>query len=73
MISCTSDATSGECPAVIKLLRRFISDDTGATAVEYGLLVALISVAVGGVIANLGNIVLFVYNYILNNVIAASS
>ncbi len=55
------------------VVRNFIRSESGATAVEYGLLVALIGVAVGGVIANLGNIVQFVYNYVLTNVVAAAS
>ena len=33
-------------------IRRFLRDDTGATAVEYGLLVGLIAVAImGGLVA----------------------
>jgi len=67
------DATGGECPAVFTVLRNFIRSESGATAVEYGLLVALIGVAVGSVIVNLGNIVRFVYNYVLTNVVAAAS
>ncbi|HTO81503.1 MAG TPA: Flp family type IVb pilin [Methylomirabilota bacterium] len=55
------------------VLRNFIRSESGATAVEYGLLVALIGVAVGSVIVNLGNIVRFVYNYVLTNVVAAAS
>ncbi len=30
------------------MIRRFLRDDTGATAVEYGLLVGLIAVAIMG-------------------------
>ncbi|CUS55751.1 MULTISPECIES: Flp family type IVb pilin [unclassified Hyphomonas] len=34
------------------MIRRFLRDDTGATAVEYGLLVGLIAVAImGGLVA----------------------
>ena len=55
------------------VLRNFIRDESGATAVEYGLLVALIGVAVGGVISNLGNIARAIYNYVLTNVTAVAS
>ncbi|UCI10116.1 Flp family type IVb pilin [Mesorhizobium sp. B1-1-8] len=35
---------------MIKLLQRFIQDETGATAIEYGLIVAVLSLTiVGGV------------------------
>jgi len=56
----------------LELVRRFIRDETGATAVEYGILAALVSLAAGGVVAVLGNIVQLVYEYVLNNVIAVS-
>ena len=55
------------------LIRRFIRDERGATAVEYGLLAALVSVAAGSVVAILGDIVQLVYQYILNGVTTASS
>ena len=57
---------------MLELVRRFIRDETGATAVEYGILAALVSLAAGGVVAVLGNIVQLVYEYVLNNVIAVS-
>ena len=50
------------------LIRRFIRDERGATAVEYGLLAALVSVAAGSVVAILGDIVQLVYQYILDGV-----
>lgn len=37
-----------------KLVRRFIRDERGATMVEYGLLVALVAVAVIGAVTTLG-------------------
>jgi pilus assembly protein Flp/PilA len=37
-----------------KLLTRFIADETGATAIEYGLIVALISVVVISAVTTLG-------------------
>jgi len=53
---------------MITLIRRFIRDERGATAVEYGLLAALVSVAAGSVVAILGDIVQLVYQYILDGV-----
>jgi pilus assembly protein Flp/PilA len=40
---------------VKKLLLRFIKDESGATAIEYGLIAAGISLAVIGVVSNLGS------------------
>lgn len=51
-----------------ELIRRFIRDETGATAVEYGLIAALVSVAAGGVVAILGDIVHVVYDFVKDNV-----
>ena len=58
---------------MITLVRSFIQDDSGATAVEYGLLVALCSLAAGSVVAVLGQIAQTVYNFILNNVVTAAN
>ena len=55
------------------LIRRFIRDERGATAVEYGLLAALVSLAAGSVVAMLGNIVQAVYQFVLTNVTTAAS
>jgi pilus assembly protein Flp/PilA len=35
--------------------RRFVKDDSGATAIEYGLIAALVSVAIIIVLGTLGN------------------
>ena len=37
------------------LLRRFLSDESGATAIEYGLIAAGISVAIIAVVQSLGS------------------
>jgi Flp pilus assembly pilin Flp len=55
------------------IIRGFIKDERGATAVEYGLLVALVSVATGGVVMNLGDIVQLVYEYVLGGVTSAAT
>ncbi len=58
---------------MIELIRRFIRDERGATAVEYGLLAALVSLAAGSVVAILGDIVQLIYQFVVNNVVAASA
>lgn len=40
---------------LIETIRKFVSDETGATAIEYGLIAALIAVAAIGSFAALGN------------------
>jgi pilus assembly protein Flp/PilA len=35
-------------------IRRFIADETGATAIEYGLIASLIAVAIIGAVTTLG-------------------
>jgi pilus assembly protein Flp/PilA len=42
-------------PAMINLVKRFIRDESGATAVEYGLVAAGISVAIIAVMQGLGS------------------
>ena len=37
-----------------KFITRFAKDESGATAIEYGLIVALIAVAIIGVVTTLG-------------------
>ena len=39
---------------MLKLLRRFIDDESGATAIEYGLIAALIAVVVITALTNIG-------------------
>ncbi len=58
---------------MIELIRRFVRDERGATAVEYGLLAALVSLAAGSVVAILGDIVQLVYQFVVDNVVAASA
>ena len=40
---------------MIKLVKRFLKDESGATAVEYGLVAAGISVAIIAVVQGLGS------------------
>ena len=40
---------------MIRFVTRFIQDERGATAIEYGLIVALISVVIITAVTNVGN------------------
>lgn len=56
---------------MITVIRRFIRDERGATAVEYGLIAALVSLAAGGLISSLGVTVQTMYQLILGWVLEA--
>jgi pilus assembly protein Flp/PilA len=45
----------GQALLMIKLVRKFWADETGATAIEYGLIAAGISLAIIAVINGLGS------------------
>ena len=47
------------------LLRSFLRDESGATAIEYGLIAALISVAIIGTVSLIGGELDEVFNQIL--------
>ena len=49
------------------LLCRFAADESGATAIEYGLIVALIAVAVIGAVTAVGNNLKATYNSVSSN------
>jgi pilus assembly protein Flp/PilA len=51
---------------MVEIIRGFMKDEGGATAVEYGLLAALISLAAGGMVMQLGDVVQEVYQYVLD-------
>jgi len=57
---------------MITTLRRFVRDESGATAIEYGLIAALVSVAaiaaLGALGSSLSNIFSFVSNELGNAV-----
>ncbi|ESZ40041.1 MULTISPECIES: Flp family type IVb pilin [unclassified Mesorhizobium] len=44
------------------LLRRFLQDETGATAVEYGLIVAVLSLAIVGGIGKVTTAIQFLFS-----------
>ncbi len=73
MLCFSWNATDEECAAVTAVIHDFIADESGATAVEYGLLAALVSIAAGGVVALLGDIALLLYEFVLSGVVDAAS
>ena len=48
------------------LLKRFLSDERGATAIEYGLIAALIAVVVVGAVTTIGTKLRTSYNNVGN-------
>jgi pilus assembly protein Flp/PilA len=55
----------------MKILTRFLDDETGVTAIEYGLIAALISVVCIAAMTFAGQQLLLVYNRIGNALAAA--
>ena len=49
---------------MISILRDYLDDATGATAIEYALLAALIGVAIIGGVSSFGNEVVNMYDYL---------
>jgi pilus assembly protein Flp/PilA len=48
-------------------IRRFFKDEEGATAIEYGLIAALISIAAIAAMTNVGNNLKNIFNTVANN------
>ena len=53
------------------MLHRFASDESGATAIEYGLIAALIGVLIITAAMTLGDAVLAMFDYVRDNAGAA--
>lgn len=49
------------------IISKFIRDDEGATAIEYGLIAALVSVAIIGILGTLGDNLLGTFNAVANS------
>ncbi len=47
-----------------KFMKRFMDNESGATAIEYGLIAAGISVAIVGVVGTIGADILAIFNFI---------
>jgi pilus assembly protein Flp/PilA len=53
------------------LSRRFLNDETGATAIEYGLIAALIAIAIIASVGALGSAISDKFTYVQGKVAAA--
>jgi len=53
-------------------MRNFLRDESGATAIEYGLIASLIAVAIVTALSLLGTKLTGVFNTVTNNLNAAS-
>jgi pilus assembly protein Flp/PilA len=51
----------------MKTILRLLKDDAGATAIEYGLIAALISVAAIAAMGNVGNNLQSIFNTVASN------
>jgi pilus assembly protein Flp/PilA len=51
----------------MKTIRKFLKNDKGATAIEYGLIAALIAVAAIGAMSSLGDKLTNTFNSVGNN------
>jgi pilus assembly protein Flp/PilA len=58
---------------MLELIRRIRKCDQGATAVEYGLIVSLIVIAIAASIGNLGNGTQVMWNSVSEKVLESSS
>jgi pilus assembly protein Flp/PilA len=64
----------GNCkPHRRRTLRRFLSDETGATAIEYGLIAALVSVAIITIVTTLGTNLVTTFQTISDDIGAANT
>lgn len=55
----------------MQTLKRFAKTEDGATAIEYGLIAALVAVTIVGGMNSLGDSMLAMYNLITSTVVAA--
>jgi len=51
---------------MMNILKSFLQDDSGATAIEYGLIAALVSVAAIAALGSLGNSLGVMFNTVAN-------
>ena len=56
----------------MNMINTFINDETGATALEYGLMAALIGAVIVGAVQTMGNTISTTFNTISSNMTAAS-
>lgn len=57
---------------MIKVIRTFAKDDSGATAIEYGLIAALVSVAAIGALTAMGGSLSTMFNTVSSSMASAA-
>ncbi len=57
---------------MFKLIRTFAKDESGATAIEYGLIAALVSVAAIGALTAMGNSLSTMFNTVSSSLSSAA-
>ena len=55
------------------LISRFVRDESGATAIEYGLIAALIAVVIIGVLTSVGSKLTSTFSHVASGLNSASS
>ena len=58
---------------MMKMLNRFAADESGATAIEYGLIAALIAVAIIAALKSLSSNIQNTFNYVGTQMSTATS
>jgi pilus assembly protein Flp/PilA len=58
---------------MIDTIKNFLNDESGATAIEYGLIAALVSVAAIAALGSLGNSLGVMFNSVANELSGAVS
>lgn len=57
----------------MQILINFLDDEAGATAIEYGIIAAIMGIGVAGGVSSYGSNVLKIYDYILTAVLGLPS
>jgi pilus assembly protein Flp/PilA len=65
-------AQEKEIAIMFKVIRTFAKDESGATAIEYGLIAALVSVAAIGALTAMGNSLSTMFNTVSSALSSAS-
>ena len=60
----------GIADMIVGIIKRLFADRTGATAIEYGLIVALVVIATVAAIVQLANVTTGMWNHVSTEVIA---
>jgi pilus assembly protein Flp/PilA len=58
---------------MIKTIKTFIRDESGATAIEYGLIAALVAVAIIGALTVLGQELTNIFQYVADTLASVSA